>query len=1273
MAEPTLITDPRIYGGPAVPDTPVPEFVPRGPADPGTAPPYSAPEGVQQDQLGKDTMSAAVGQQQIEQNARPIATAGESVRAAAKTWTTTRAFESLTVPDFAVDFEFDPKPYINHAPMMLSTDEHRFLARSRSEAEYEYRLNAVTDQRKLYQQMGDHPILSTIVGMADPVYFGIDLASLGVGRAFSAVGAGIKAQRLATFASAAGATYEVGKMTQDVAPVSDNEVIFNALVNGAAGAAFYRAGKFVPRDPAWPSDELAQAVNKLKGTEMGVEKRIVNEVQDVADTPLMTNNPRGLSMLKEQGVLPDHQVGDAYSYLSKHVNDTTYGPMVRTLMDEQGELLGKLPVFESELAGKRSFYNSGTHTMHMHAADTESPFIAVHEAVHGLTVHKLQYGIENPGSAHGRIASQLENIRQDVLEYIKRTGVTDSNTKYFARDPYEFVAGLYSGNNEFAQTLARMPAQGSTNTLARMVNVVRKLLGIPPSQENALTSAIGLSNDLMKLKLDVKMRNTGDILNFAPPSGTAQQMMQTVIQRQETLAEKTGNKLSWSLHKTMSNLGTEGKRIADALVDDPVNMRGDSVVSQRVAIRNDLYAHQYTYEDLLKNTMAEQGAGLFQRLTQPRKAAEVQARVERQVYAELLRRENAVRNGLPHHDPSVAEHITKLADAHDAATKSALRELKAAGATGADAVQEMAGYMPRRWSITAIEGIEEKLMAGGLTQKAARQQVKDMVAQGIASANPTMAAQTTQDVAAAIIERARRKGYFEDSAIARGTGTDGTVELRNILEQANLPAARVQAAVDAITGAVDEAGKQGALKHRIAIDTTASSTLPDGQRMSIIDLLDTNVSRNLENYLDASAGNAALSRKGLGTPTAIQQLRSEYLHGIETEAGRKEAANLFDQTINSLRGLPTGEALSDGMRKLQAATQMVGLASSGLWQMTEYANAMAKYGMVKTTKEILRNMPVFRTLLGEMEHNVDTATSLHNILTRNSSQDMRLRPFVQKMEDGFEMPMSDAMLLSATQAKQLVPYINAMKFIHHHQAETVANLIVDTLQRAVKGEPKAVEALGKYGLDAHHLGSVRSDILANGMDTARWSDATWAQVRGPLGKMMDDSVLKNRTGEIPAFAQFSSLGKFIFTFRSFVLGAHNKVLAGTIGREGFGGLGLLMLYQFPMTIAASQANSVMRGKPETDINKLSLQALAQMGSMGMFGELWGVVSGEKQQFGASGLIALDRLYKTGASAFQGRWGAAGSSAINSIPLLSIIPGVKAMAETLKSDPKHKKE
>lgn len=1344
MAEPITTVDPRIYGGEAPTGNAVPEFDPMGSA-PALDQAAPAPDKVSQDLIGAGTQSAVVGQNTAQQNAREVSSVGTSLMASVKTWSPVRVWDYVNMPHFDADPDFDVKPYVNATKFVMSEDEQKFLAQSQSVDEFNYRQQATEQQRQLYQQMGDHPILSTLTGFADPGYLALDLATMGVaGSAAGLLGAGRTAQRIAAGVATASTTYGLGRIQQDVVPMSEADVILPALMTGAAGAMFYRAGKgLVKADPDYPVEDLSRATAGVQGQNVGVEQRIVAEQSDAAFTrPKVVEPPvapvaepavapevilnkgepvtpttvtpetvtpvvlpddtvpvrrvvageSSDAALARRGVTPDEIANgtDAYTHLGQYENDPLYGTMVRTLRQEQPDLLSSLKAVESQKLGDmdQAFYNHNTHTMYVGKGDgvKQPAFAALHEAVHGLTAAKIEYGLANPGSAHGSLVQQLDRLRLQAKRAIADTKGTLSKNEgylqdYYTKNLHEFAAGLFSGTGPmgggFVKALSKMSVDGAPNMLSRVTNTVRKLLGLPPNQQSVLTKALGLTDDLVNTKLDLQIhgevpggRRTIEPLstiNLAP-KGTPSQQAATIINRQESAAEKVGQKISWSLHKTMAGLSSEGKRVADTLVDDPVNMTGDSVVSQKTAIRSDLAQKQYVYEDQLKAEMAKRGAGIKNRLIHPVNSAQIQRQVEREVYDELMRRNNVVRRGGNMNDPSVNQAIAKMADAHDAATSAALREMKSAGVMGADVIDESAGYTPRKWSVTQIESVEGRMQAAGSTEKEARAQTRKLVGDAISRANPDWEPQVVHDVSAAILDRARRKGYFEDQALRGHAGDAAAKEIRDILTSSGASKDRIDKALEVITGVNDEAGKAATLKHRIDMDTTTTTRLQDGTTASVTDLLDTNVARNLDGYLDNAAGNAALARKGLGDTSSIAKLRTDYLHGVSNEGKRKEAAGLFDNSIASIKGQPVGEEMNDGMRKLAAVTQMVGLSSSGLWQVTEYANAMAKYGLLKTTREIMRTMPVFKQLMGDPRAD-GGAENLSKILARNSSQDLRIRPYIQKMEDNFETDIGDHAMLLAQQAKQLVPYINAMHYIHHNQANVVGNLVADLFHQGANGNASARAALAKYGLEGHTLDSIATDIKASGLDTSGWSDATWNQVRGPLGKMMDDAVLKNRTGEIPAFAQFSSLGKFIFTFRSFVLGAHNKVLAGSIGREGFGGIGLLMAYQFPLTMLATQANTAIKGQPPQDLKQTALMAVQQMGSMGLFGDLWGVASGQKQQFGSSGLMAIDRLYKTGSALASGNIGTAASGVVNSIPLLSIVPGVKAFAETLKSDPK----
>lgn len=733
----------------------------------------------------------------------------------------------------------------------------------------------------------------------------------------------------------------------------------------------------------------------------------------------------------------------------------------------------------------------------------------------------------------------------------------------------------------------------------------------------------------------------------------------TQQQAARTVAQKTAQALEISLHKTMSNLSAVGSKIADTLLSDPLNSAATSVANVTRAARADMSRAQYVYEELLGAELATQGAGLYRRITQPGKSAAIQRNVEKEVYMELLRRNRLALDGLPVTPGQARPSIIKMANAHEAATDLALAERKRAGVLGSDAVTESRGYVTRRWDISKIEKIEEALIAAGQTAKQARESTIDTVSIGIQRANG-WDAELSGDVAKAIIDRARDKGYFADTAFKRTTGADGLAELKNLLVGSGISPSRMQRVLDTMSGKADEAGKNSTLKHRVDI---AMDEAVIGTSHTVADMLDTSVSTILERYLDGAAADVGFATKGLTDRSAVQKMRSELLESIDDVTKRGEAAKLFDNSVAALRGEPVGEDMHAMMRASAALTQMVSLGASALWQVTEYATTMARFGAARTFNAAARELPIIRQIIGDKF----SATHLREVISSNGAQDLRIRPYINRMEDGFEIPASAQVQLALQQAKQLVPYLNAMKYVQAHQSRMAGNLITSMFRDAARGNSGAAKVLADYGLESHLLARVSADITQHGMDTALWSKSTWDAVRPTIAKMTDEVVLRANTGDIPAFAQFTQVGKFVFTFRGFVLSAHNKVLAGEMQHHGFAGISKVMLYQYPLTMMMTAANNTIAGRKPMDDNTLAKTAMTQMGSLGLLSEFAGMVTGTKQQFGSPGTIAIDKVYKFGNAVSTGDVGNISAAALSATPLLSVILPTKALGEALKGN------
>jgi len=1242
---------------------------------PGTQ--YVAPENVSQGQVLQGTMGQGMALTQQAEANRTKATALQSAGATVSEWSVRSAYDFLTTPAAQPQAGFNLGDKLVGLGMTLEEEERAFLSKAVSDTDWQNKLAVVERRRFAARASADSPFMSFVAGMFDPKDLLIDVASLGAGRlARIAYKAGKGVQTTAVGATAMAGTVGFGMLEREVRPVSDTEIVLDTLINGAAASVFYRAGLgFRRTDPEFPSELLTSLANK---------NTAVNPDMRGAQVPhKFTTNAADVNSFRTGRELVDHLrpqfAGTAFAEVLESV--ARYADLDKIRVTTHADYQKVSPNASGYWAQKDQL---------LFLKPDSGRDVALHELVHA-TVEKRML-------ADPKLRAELLQMRDSVVALLGNKRSKDAAFwREVMKKPEEFVTYALTspqfrkwaekeriGASGQVDNAADMVAPAMPNELPTMtvwdkvVEFVAKALGMEGPRARALKQYMQdrrIAEDPANAKLktfDDRMREMMRAVSNLPDKpnlytrGTLKDVPATIgeielRQKLDKLGSKeyVGSRISWSLHKSMASFGTVGRRIADLLVDNPLDMRGDSVVSQARAVRADFTSLQFEYEDLLSKELAARGAGVFQRIGNTRKGIEVQQGIEKELQLEMLHRERNTRLGRA--TPSKSKPvIVAMADKLDNLYRTALKEMQAAGVRGADAVAESSGYFSRRWDISNITEAKNKLIAMGRTPEEADNLLIGMVQSGLRQANG-WDAELSRDVAKAILDRADRKGFFEDSAFRHHVGNEAAKEVRDILKEAGISGKRLQRAMDVLTGVVDEAGKLSNLKRRLDIEMKAGIALPDGSVLTVADLIASDITRGTEAYLDQVAGRIALARKGLPDVSDAGALRDELSRSIPTVAERGEAVKLFDETMNSIMGRPTGEDLPAAMRNLQAVTRMVGLASSGLWQLTEYAVVMARFGGIRTLKYAMKEASFAAVRRADYK----TSQQLVDVLSRNASIDIRIRPFINRMEDNFDVPMSNVVQAKLMQAQQLVPYINAQKYVQTHQARVVANLVVDTFSRAGKGDQKAIEVLAGYGLEPHIMTRIQAELADAGMDTAKWSDSTWAAVRGPLTKMMDDSVLRNRTGEIPAFAQFSQVGKFIFTFRSFVLGAHNKVLAGTISRDGIAGLGLIVLYQFPMSLLAVQANAAIQGKEIKDDEELVAKAFGQMGSIGLFSELFGVATGQKEQFGAPGMIAIDRAYKLVGDVASGDTGQALSGALQAVPLISIFPTIRAVGEAFK--------
>lgn len=252
------------------------------------------------------------------------------------------------------------------------------------------------------------------------------------------------------------------------------------------------------------------------------------------------------------------------------------------------------------------------------------------------------------------------------------------------------------------------------------------------------------------------------------------------------------------------------------------------------------------------------------------------------------------------------------------------------------------------------------------------------------------------------------------------------------------------------------------------------------------------------------------------------------------------------------------------------------------------------------------------------------------------------------------------------------------------QAIASAELISDNVKQAAKGDARAIALLKKHGFTDADVAAMKTQVDAHGTKFDNWDAGTKGDVFPKLMNLMDVDVLRSRLGEIPAWMQFSTVGKILGTFRNYVFTAHSKIFASTIRDEGIIAAALLGAYQFPMAVLSVQAASIAKGEGIIeDPSDMLKKAFSQMGVMGVLPEAIGAITGETRNFNSAALMSLDSLLgvansigKAAGNAIRGEGSASdvgdiAQRAAGAVPVVSVTLGfqlgvkaaIEAMAES----------
>lgn len=198
---------------------------------------------------------------------------------------------------------------------------------------------------------------------------------------------------------------------------------------------------------------------------------------------------------------------DELAKLAKSADPSVAGPAAR-LLEQLADDLPWYTLPKTNSAFRRNSPGVYYQDPHFVAVSREAKDTTkVHEAAHALTWHKLQYGKENPESAHGALYKEFNAVYQQALEEAKKQGFSS----YYLKNIEEFAAGLYGGSSAkpMIEFLSKIKVEGDTSLLASFVQTMKKILGFDDNEMNLFLKSLDISDRLIDEKLMVKTKGKG--------------------------------------------------------------------------------------------------------------------------------------------------------------------------------------------------------------------------------------------------------------------------------------------------------------------------------------------------------------------------------------------------------------------------------------------------------------------------------------------------------------------------------------------------------------------------------------------------------------------------------------------------------------------------------------------------------------------------------------------------------------------------------------------
>lgn len=1188
----------------------------------------------------------------------------DTAKAALRETLAARALRGYAYQQIPSEDGFNVAQALGDRVSAFDADELEFLGDARSSVELTQRLAQVQTTRTNYQAMAANPITGIAASLMDAdAVIGLGVGKLtGIARTTRAIAA----------VSANGAVLGLASEGGTVSPL---EVVASSV--GAALGAIPR----VRRAAVEAADEVPASVRSADAEvpPSTVEPTVPPVARDIPDPDYVPPKPDVAMSTPYIEVTRGAQAATLRTTTRNMVDAVIANPaglsdgqlvLARALSDSL-RLDGDVPlIFRQERKSSRSAVSLNTDgtvvtklyegpvqrtlTEQIQGLTDYQKSIALHEAMHAKTIRTISAWERGALTGERKLAVDgINAVREFVQGEINAGRVKlpeDSsgayNVKYGLSNNHEFLSQVFN-STAFRETLEGLQMPSQRSAFKELVaKIVQAFTGRAPTG-TAFDELVTHAEALL-----TRPSVTGEEW-LASYSGKTVPELQSAplasVDNLNDLATRAGNTLNrnFALFDRLKSIGPRASTLAEQLVVDATSSTATSAVHYARTAHLAANVAAVQIDAAFKQAIVSRGWNMMSRLRNPVRYRAAMRELNQEVYTKLADNHRLYQRGAaidPHSDPAVQRIVDQFAASRWA--EDSLERIKAAGVQGSDRIESNPWYLPRRHSaghvdeyLRANPDVTEADIVGMYTQQFTRMFADRGIEARTAQALGRSMLRGMQERASGVV------GYRQH--IAGMSDDDIEFAMRN----AGIDEDSIARFLDTAAQAGADANTARNLRRRAEFDMTLDYQTRSGKLIHPEMFVNKDVLGLMEGYSRNMAGRIGLAQSGIGDLRAVAARVDE---AVAEAADPQAARAVLDDTVNQVLGYRTGEDVPDILRSFAVLSGAVQLANSGVFQLADTAMVLQQFGITKTLRA-LGSTSWGRDGLA-LAQSAEYGSRLRDIIEARNVLSGRYRSVLTHLDDNTDIGSLGIAHQMAQQMGQGTRFANGMEYVRRGQSKLVAGLIADSVDDAIRGNTAAVESLRRFGMTDDLLANLRAATNTN-PDLRTWPSSVRLQIETVSHNMADALVQENRLGEIPAWMQFSALGKFILPYMNFVAGTWNKVLRRTYAQEGAKGVAMLFAYQLPLQTLASTVALAQAGKEITP-GELTTNVLTQLPLMSWMGYAVNMATqGPSNSIAALGLI--DKTYSATASIMAGD--ATAEQLVRATPFLGLIPGMRIFA------------